>query len=130
MVTQPANNRLKGTTFRLAGVHALWWMGSCYLPASAGPGVGVLAGGVCGRRDCLSGLRALRLRKIDSADPATARFTDCPRVKALMQPKVSELLTIDLYGTFTASKCDFAMIRSDFNLPLKLIPTVVDWALS
>ena len=105
---------------------ALWWMGSCYLPASAGPGVGVLAGGVCGRRDCLSGLRALRLRKIDSADPATARFTDCPRVKALMQPKVSELLTIDLYGTFTASKCDFAMIRSDFNLPLKLIPTVVD----
>ena len=42
-----------------------------------------------------------------------------------MQPKVSELLTIDLYGTFTASKCDFAMIRSDFNLPLKLIPTVV-----
>ena len=32
--------------------------------------------------------------------------------------KECELLTIDLYGTFTA-------VRSDFNLPLKLIPTVV-----
>ena len=100
-------------------------MSWCHLPASAGRGARVLAGGVCGRRDCLSGLRALRLRRIDSADPATPRFTDCTRVKAPMQPKVSELLTLDLYGTFTASKCDFAMIRSDFNLPLKLIPTVV-----
>ena len=42
-----------------------------------------------------------------------------------MQPKVSELLTIDLYGTLTTVRSDFAMIRSDFNLPLKLIPTVV-----
>ena len=29
---------------------ALWWMGSCYLPASAGRGVGVPVGGVCGPR--------------------------------------------------------------------------------
>ena len=49
--------------------------------------VRVLVGGVCGRRDCLSGLRALRLRKIDSADPATPRFTNYPRVKARCSQK-------------------------------------------
>jgi hypothetical protein len=89
-------------------------------------------GGTGGRR-----LRAPRLlERSPSASASQNRFCG-PRDPSIhqlsagesqMQPKVSELLTIDLYGTLTTVRSDFAMIRSDFNLPLKLIPTVVGGA--
>ena len=97
---------------------ALWRMGSCHLPASAGRGVWVPEGGVCGPRDPSSESPARRLRRIDFADRATPRFTNCPHSKARCNQKEGQMSKVRLYGTFTE-------VRSTFSMPLKLIPTVV-----
>ena len=101
---------------------ALWRMGSCHLPASAGRGVWVPEGGVCGPRDPSSESPARRLRRIDFADRATPRFTNCPHSKARCNQKEGQMSKVRLYGTFTE-------VRSTFSMPLKLIPTVVSLGL-
>ena len=80
---------------------ALWRMGSCHLPASAGRGVWVPEGGVCGPRDPSSESPARRLRRIDFADRATPRFTNCPHSKARCNQKEGQMSKVRLYGTFT-----------------------------
>ena len=92
---------------------ALWRMGSCHLPASAGRGVWVPEGGVCGPRDPSSESPARRLRTIDFADRATPRFTNCPHSKARCNQKEGQMPKVRLYGTFTE-------VRSTFSMPLKL----------
>ena len=80
---------------------ALWRMGSCHLPASAGRGVWVPEGGVCGPRDPSSESSARRLRRIDFADRPTPRFTNCPHSKARCNQKEGQMSKVRLYGTFT-----------------------------
>eukprot|EP01046_Picozoa_sp_COSAG06_P048439 COSAG06_NODE_7243_length_2573_cov_15.697251_2_plen_210_part_00 len=93
-------------------------MGSCHLRASAGRGVWVPEGGVCGPRDPSSESPARRLRRTDFADRPTPRFTNCPHSKARCNRKEGQMSKVRLYGNFTE-------VRSNFSMPLKLIPTVV-----
>ena len=79
---------------------ALWRMGSCHLPASAGRGVWVPEGGVCGPRDPSSESPARRLRRIDFADRPTPRFTNCPHSKARCNQKEGQMSKVRLYGTW------------------------------
>ena len=90
---------------------ALWRMGSCHLPASAGRGVWVPEGGVCGPRDPSSESPARRLRRIDFADRATPRFANCPHSKARCNQKEGQMPKVRLYGTFWLLVFDFIFSR-------------------